>query len=156
MNKTKEPTLYDVIEVIQETSKKLDSRIDSLEQSNNSRFDSIDARFGSMDTRLDSIDDRFDSIDIKIDEGFEKTNERINDVIEVMNAFAADVDKRFDETVTKDYLDCELADLRADLIMLSRKGNFKLSVLVEDLVEEGSLSRKAAKKILALEPSPQK
>jgi hypothetical protein len=75
------------------------------------------------------------------------------------------VDKRFEKLehrvggletrmVTKEYLDEKIADLRGDLILLARKSNTKLSVLVEDLVAEKSLDPTVARRILALEPFP--
>ncbi|MDQ7814414.1 MAG: hypothetical protein RDU25_01225 [Patescibacteria group bacterium] len=57
--------------------------------------------------------------------------------------------------VTKSYLDDKLADLRGDLIVLARKQNTKLNILIESLVAEGILPRKVADKILALEPFPE-
>ena len=57
--------------------------------------------------------------------------------------------------VTKSYLDDKLAGLHGDLIALARKSNTKLSVLVERLVDKGSLKRDAADQILALEPFSQ-
>ena len=59
------------------------------------------------------------------------------------------------QMVTKDYLDNKLADLRSDLVIMARKGNKKLEVFIEELVEQKSLTRSAAKRILALEPFPQ-
>ena len=93
---------------------------------------------------------------------------------ETMSDFATNVDGRFErletrmtgmETkmtemeavmVTKEYLDDKLANLRGDLVVLARKSDRKLSELVEELVHEGSLSRDAAHKIMALEPFPQR
>jgi hypothetical protein len=57
--------------------------------------------------------------------------------------------------VTKSYLDDKLADLRADLVVLTRKANTKLSVFVEEMVAAGSLKRAAADQILAMEPFAQ-
>jgi hypothetical protein len=54
--------------------------------------------------------------------------------------------------VTKDYLDNKLGALRGDLIALAGKANKKLSVLIEEMVKEGSLKRKTANNILAMEP----
>ncbi|MBP9869657.1 hypothetical protein KBC59_03825 [Patescibacteria group bacterium] len=59
------------------------------------------------------------------------------------------------QMVTKDYLDRKLFELRGDLILLSRQSNTKLSTLVERLVEEGSLKRSVADRILAMEPFAQ-
>ena len=45
----------------------LATRISSLEQSMNARFESVDTRFESIDKRFESIDRRFESIDGRID-----------------------------------------------------------------------------------------
>lgn len=58
------------------------------------------------------------------------------------------------QMVTKSYLDDKLGQLRGDLVILARKGNTKLSTLIEDLVSEGSLKREIADRLLAMEPFP--
>lgn len=60
------------------------------------------------------------------------------------------------QMVTKNYLDDKLSDLRGDLVALTRKSNVKLSVLIDGLVKEGSLKKKTADLILAMEPFAQK
>ena len=42
-------------------------KLDSIKESQYTRFDSVDARFDSVDARFDSVDARFDSLDAKID-----------------------------------------------------------------------------------------
>ena len=92
------------------------------------------------------------------------------EILEAIHAFAEQVDRRFSgiegdmnslkikvasiesRMVDKTYLDDKIADLRGDLIALSRKEDVKLSTLVEELVVQGSLSRRTADRILALEP----
>lgn len=100
------------------------------------------AGFKHVDQRLDKVEKRLDG--------------RIDEVLEAMGIFSNTVEKRFkkieEAMVTKEYLNEQLLDLRSDLIVLARKQNKKLSSVVEALVEEGSLSRKAAKQLLALEP----
>jgi chromosome segregation ATPase len=86
-----------------------------------------------------------------------------NEILEAIQAFAEQNDCRLNtiesemvsmksQMVTKDYLDNKLTDLRSDLIVLTRKENTKLSVLVEELVVSKSLSRKSADRILLMEP----
>lgn len=95
------------------------------------------------------------------------------ETLEALHAFATHVDDRFSQVdnkfksidqqfteiratmVTKDYLDNKIADLRGDLVLLARKGNTKLSTLVERLVEEKRLDPKVAHQILLMEPFPQ-
>jgi hypothetical protein len=88
------------------------------------------------------------------------------EILEAINAFADQIDGRLgrlesevysmkSQMVTKDYLDRKVADLRGELVVLTRKEDVKLSTLVEELVTEGSLSRKTADSILAMEPFAQ-
>lgn len=92
------------------------------------------------------------------------------EILEAIHDFADQVDRRFErlesdvstlksdmtsvksQMVTKDYLDRRIANLRGELVVLTRKENVKLSTLVEELVTEGSLARKTADFILAMEP----
>jgi len=57
--------------------------------------------------------------------------------------------------VTKDYLDEKLADLRGDLVVLTRKEDAKVRTLVEILRERKVLTDDDAKRILSMEPFPQ-
>lgn len=53
------------------------------------------------------------------------------DVLEAINEFSSRVDERFDKIentmVTKDFLEDKLADLRGDLVVLTRKEDRKLN-----------------------------
>ena len=42
-------------------------KLDSIKESQYTRFDSVDARFDSVDARFDSVDARFDSLDARFD-----------------------------------------------------------------------------------------
>jgi len=57
--------------------------------------------------------------------------------------------------VTKEYLDDKLADLRGDLVVLTRKEDIKVRALVEVMAQKQLLSREEANKILSMEPFPQ-
>ena len=72
-------------------------------------------------------------------------------------------DRRFDEheerligieqrMVTKDYLDDKIANLRGELVVLTRQEDKKLAVLVERLYGEKSLSSSSRKTVLGMEP----
>jgi predicted nucleic acid-binding Zn-ribbon protein len=107
----------------------------------------------------------------------ETTNEEI---LQAINDFAGHTEKRFDnlETdvnqlktdvsllktdmthvkssmVTKDYLDDKLADLRGDLVVLTRKEDHKVAALVDILKQRKVLTEADAKKIMSMEPFPQ-
>lgn len=93
------------------------------------RFDRVDKRFGEMDERLSDMDERFGEMD-----------GRLGQMRAVM--------------VTKDYLDTKLADLRGDLITITRKGNTKFSALIDELVDSKQMDQNVAAKLLAMEPFP--
>lgn len=59
------------------------------------------------------------------------------------------------EMVTKSYLDDKLADLRGDLVVLTRKEDTKLRELVSVLREKNILTDPDIKRILSMEPFPQ-
>jgi len=63
------------------------------------------------------------------------------------------MDARFNDA--DQHLDQKLDALHADLVLLARRGNTKLSILIEDLVAQKALDLTTARKILALEPFPQ-
>lgn len=97
-------------------------------------------------------------------------NDAKQEILEAIHAFAEQVDARFQQVdqrfqgidrrldrmdsrmVDKSYLDDKLNDLRGDLVALTRKEDIKLCTLVDELVDQGSLSRRTAKRILAMEP----
>ena len=55
----------------------------------------------------------------------------------------------------KEYLDDKSADLRGDLVVLTRKEDFKVRALVEVMAQKQMLSKEEANKILSMEPFPQ-
>ncbi|OGF30435.1 hypothetical protein A2533_04300 [Candidatus Falkowbacteria bacterium RIFOXYD2_FULL_35_9] len=57
--------------------------------------------------------------------------------------------------VTKDYLDEKLADLRGDLVVLTRKEDTKLKRLVNIMTNKNMLSSEEKAEIFALEPFPE-
>lgn len=87
------------------------------------------------------VDEKF----VKIDEKFVKIDEKF-----------IEVGKRFDKIeatmVTKDYLDNKLADLRGDLVVLTRKEDTKVGRLIEILKKHKIISEDETKEILSLEP----
>ena len=56
--------------------------------------------------------------------------------------------------VTKEYLDNKLGDLRGDLVILTRKEDRKLGVLVDELLERKVIDQDAARRIFSMEPFP--
>jgi len=106
--------------------------------------DQVDRRFERLETDVSSL--KTDVSSLKTDVSSLKTD---------VSSLKTDVSYLKSQMVTKDYLDRKVADLRGELVLLTRKENVKLSTLVEGLVTEGSLSRKTADFILAMEPFAQ-
>ena len=88
---------------------------------------------------------------------------KIQDVLEAIGTFANRVEERFEKLetkvtkieatmVTKDYLDEKLADLRGDLVLLTRKEDTKLKTLVATLEEKKVIDKKDRTKIVTMEP----
>ena len=151
----KEPTIQDVMNVLNEHSAyftKIDQRLGGIDQ----RLGGIDQRFDGIDQRFDGIDQRFDGIDQKfggIDQRFGGIDQRFDSISEQIQGLATHMDERFDEQGR--HFDKKLSALRDDLILLARRANTKLSLLIEGLVAEKSLDPATARRILALEPFPQ-
>ena len=57
--------------------------------------------------------------------------------------------------VTKDYLDEKLADLRGDMVILTRKEDAKVRKLVDILHKRKVITQKDAEQINAMEPFPE-
>jgi len=87
-----------------------------------------------------------------MDERFLVVENDVSGMRKDVSALTTDVKTLKNQMVTKNYLDDRLADLRADLIMMARKTNTKISFLIEGLVAEGSLRREVADQLLAMEP----
>lgn len=88
------------------------------------------------------------------------------ELLEAIQAFSGKTDKRFESMdkcftrieatmVTKDYLDDKLADLRGDLVVLTRKEDVKVKKLVKILQKRKLISDKDAQEIMSMEPFPQ-
>lgn len=87
----------------------------------------VDKRFDAIEGRLDGHDQRFDAQGKRLD--------RIES-----------------QMVTKDYFDDKLADLKGELVVLTRKEDKKLVALVTQLRKQKVLTPAVAQKIIAMEP----
>ena len=83
------------------------------------------------------VDDKFD----KVDERFDKLEGRVGKIEATM--------------VTKDYLDDKLADLRGDLVVLTRKEDGKVKELVKILQSKKVLNKSEVKRIFSMPPFPE-
>lgn len=133
-------TIQDVLEAVNMFSTHVDGQ-----------FARIDRQFARIDERFSSIDARFDHVDRQFKE--------LGGEIAELKAKVENIDKRLlwveENMVTKEYLDKKLDELRADLTLMAQRLNTKLSVLIEELVEQKVLTIDIARRILALEPFPQ-
>lgn len=116
---------------LQKGINRLEITVDQLAQATAKGFASVDKRFDNVDKRFDSVDKRF--------------YESKSDINQRFNRIEANM-------VTKDYLDEKLADLRGDLVVLIRKEDNKVKVLVDVLHQKKVLTDKETQTILSLEP----
>ena len=104
----------------------------------------------------------------------EAVSESTREILEVMQHYAKGVDEKFEAIdekfvsiderfdrieatmVTKSYLDDKIADLRGELVVLTRHEDTKVVTLVTTLKKSKVLPSKEAEKILAMEPFPRK
>lgn len=86
------------------------------------------------------------------------TNEIVNELVEAVNDYATNTDRRLDKIeatmVTKDYLDRKMADVKGDLVLMIRDEDKKLGATVETLAEKKVISEDDKKNILSMEPFP--
>ncbi|MFA4830698.1 MAG: hypothetical protein WC862_02365 [Patescibacteria group bacterium] len=110
----------------------------------------------------------------------ENNNASTGEILEAINEFSTNVDKRFTKIesditviksditviksdittikstmVTKDYLDEKLGDLRGDLTLLMRKEDTKVAMLVKILRAREVITEEDKQQIFAMEPFPQ-
>lgn len=138
---TKELTLADIalqLNVVTDEIRLLAETMSDFATNVDGRFNQVDQRFDRLESRMTGMETKITGVEIRMT-GMETKMTGIGAMM-----------------VTKEYLDDKLADLRADLVVLARKGDRKLSELVDELVHQGSLSKDAAHKIMALEPFPQR
>ena len=112
------------------TNQEILSAVNTFATKTEERFEKIDQRFDKVDQRFDKVDQRFDKLEGR-------------------------VGSLENQMVTKDYLDEKLADLRGDLVVLTRKEDVKLRALVDILHRKQVLSEDEKQAIYKMEPFPQ-
>lgn len=85
-------------------------------------------------------------------EGLDNLEKKLSNRIDSLET---KVDSLATRMVTKEYLDDKLADLRGDLVVLTRKEDGKLRLLVEKLHQRQILSDADKQEIFKMEPFPQ-
>jgi len=121
-----------------------------------------------LEGKVNGLSNKVDRMDVKITR-LEKSVDEIKDttvqILEAVGVFSNNTEKRFEKLenrvgkievtmVTKEYLDEKLLNLRADLLLMMRKGNLKLEEAVAILCERKAITPEEAKRILAMEPFP--
>lgn len=80
------------------------------------------------------------------------------DILDAIGTFSNDVEKRFvkieSQMVTKDYLDNKLADLKADLIYIDKKTDYKIDVIVGKLHKKKIFTKTESDEIISMSPFP--
>src|SRR3989339_702421 len=145
----KKTEIQEILEIIKDNKAEIQS-VSELVKDNKTEIQSVweivnfikdqaasHADIDRMDGRIDSLDTKVGSLDVKI------------------GSLDGKVDSLAVKMVTKEYLDDKLADLRGDLVVLTRKEDVKVRTLVEIMKKKQLLSAEEANIILALEPFPQ-
>lgn len=96
-------------------------------------MDFLTGKFGGIDEKFEKIDERFE----KIDERFEKIE--------------GDIGYLKNNMVTKDYLDKKLAELEGKIILIIKRGEERFNILLEILLERGTINKKDVDRIQAIE-----
>jgi predicted nucleic acid-binding Zn-ribbon protein len=101
-----------------------------------------------VDERFDKVDDRFDRLEGRMD----NVEGRLNKVEGKMDIIEGRLDRIEANMVTKEYLDDKLADLRGDMVVLTRKEDHKLTALVEILAAKNVITPEESARIISMEP----
>ena len=160
-------------DAIDERFKKQDERFvaqDEIFKKQDERFTAQDERFKKQDERLEAHDKRFDAIDKRFDElievvNFIKDNAASQKSVDELTLRVDRIDQRVgkleievvdikSQMVTKDYLDNKLADLRGDLVVMTRKEDYNVNALVQVLENKNILTSQEASSIVTLSPFP--
>ncbi len=104
--------------------------------SKNEILEAIGEFSNRVEQRFDKIEDRLGSVENRL----EKVENKLGKVEAVM--------------VTKDYLDDKLLDMKGDMVVMMRKEDEKVKMLVQILQRKNLLNDAEAKLIFALEPFP--
>jgi len=88
-DKTTQATITAVFRLLQDLDKRLNGRLDNLEN----RFDGIETRIGAIESRIIAIDNRLDALDSRLDRDFASVDARF----ESIDARFESVDARFAE-----------------------------------------------------------
>jgi archaellum component FlaC len=123
---TKEVSTNEILEAINEFASAVERRFDGVEQ-----------RLDGVEQRLDGVEQRLDGVEQNI------------------KGLGKDVSSIRSQMLTKDYLDEKIADLRGDMVVLTRKEDTKMLKLVEILTRRKVISQKEAKEIRSMEPFSQ-
>ncbi|MBI2458926.1 MAG: hypothetical protein HYV53_00030 [Parcubacteria group bacterium] len=97
----------------------------------------LDQLAGMIQTQFDEVGKQFDEVNKK----FTEVNSHLGKVESNM--------------LTKDYLDDKLADLRGDLVVLTRKEDNKVKKLINILRKRDLISDDEVKEIMSMEPFAQ-
>ena len=136
---------------IQTLSGKVDgvsNRIDILTV----RMDKVEVGVNSLSKDVEDVKEAVTMLADQTEQRFNKVDERFDKVENRMESMDVRLNRVESQMVTKAYLDDKLADLKGDLVELTRKEDKKLTAVVDTLFENELISGKQKKNILAMEP----
>jgi len=135
-----EPTIKDVLEVMQTSFGEIDHKLLKL--------DKIEKQGEYLHTRVDDMDVRMRSVE-----------KGLVEVRTEMGEMRGEMGEMREQMVTKDYfkevLDESLFDLKTELAIMVKKEDRKIATLVDELLKTSVLSPDAARRVLGMEPFPQ-
>ncbi|HCC23309.1 TPA: hypothetical protein DF272_03970 [Candidatus Falkowbacteria bacterium] len=139
------PTIQDVLQAVNATTESTNKQFAQIQEQFNDVLQSVNTASELTQKQFDHVQEQFDHVQGQ----FDQMQGQITEINETM-ATKADLA----DLVTKDYLDNKLADLRGDLVVLTRKEDTKLKKLVDILTTKNLLSPEEKEVIFALEPFP--
>lgn len=121
----------------------------------NETLEAIKELGSKTEAAINKLEDKTDDILTAVNDFADKTERRFEKLEEQVSMVGMEQVKMRSEMVTKNYLDDKLADLRGDLVVLTRKEDGKLRLLVEKLHQRQILSDEDKQEIFKMEPFPQ-
>ncbi|MFH1315454.1 MAG: hypothetical protein ABIH67_03600 [Candidatus Uhrbacteria bacterium] len=106
-----------------------------------------------VDRRLGGMDSRFDSMEKRTEESFQDVNEKIFSLAEHMDERFNNIDNRFEKVDKRfDFVERKINEFHGDLTSMLRKGNKKLSKVVDKLHEKNIFNQSDRDDVLSMEP----
>lgn len=141
----------EVLSAVKILSDKTDKQFSALSDKTNKEIKALSSK---TDKQFEGVLEAMNDFAGQTEYRFNKLENEVTEIKTIM-ATKSDLAKLATRIVTKDYLDDKMADLRGDLVVLTRKEDTKLKTLVGVLKEKDVLDVNDVKRIYSLEPFAQ-